>query len=131
MTRLETLHISPRESKKSTGEIDDRVFINSHPMAASVGEQDLETIRAMVNGIGTKRNIWNVVDSYTPYLPALIQMYSDKSGTTLKTSPFRFYPVHFTVLNFNYISRKRHIMNDRTIVGYLPCTFHQSMFKRY
>ena len=51
-----------------------------------------------------------------------IQLFTDKSKTTLKSKGLVAYPVHLTFQNFTCTSRRKIIMDDRTLLGYHPVT---------
>lgn len=52
-----------------------------------------------------------------------LQIFSDKSQTSLKAGSLVFYPLHVTLLNFTEEWRRAHITSGRTITSYLPVTF--------
>lgn len=49
-----------------------------------------------------------------------LQLYSDKSSTTMKASGLVSYPIHITLLNFHKEYRNTCIMSGETILAYLP-----------
>lgn len=49
-----------------------------------------------------------------------MQLYSDKSKTSLKRTGVTAYPIHVNLMNFTYEGWKRQIMNETTLVAYLP-----------
>lgn len=57
---------------------------------------------------------------------AAIQVFSDKSKTSLKAGSLTFYPVHITALNALEGKRKEHISKNRRLVAYLPDYFLQT-----
>ena len=56
---------------------------------------------------------------------AMVQIYSDKSQTSLKTSALKFYPLHLTLFNFKEEWRRRVISSGESIIGYLPVEFSE------
>eukprot|EP00737_Agarophyton_chilense_P001618 gb/GEZJ01001816.1/.p1 GENE.gb/GEZJ01001816.1/~~gb/GEZJ01001816.1/.p1 ORF type:complete len:286 (+),score=22.95 gb/GEZJ01001816.1/:1476-2333(+) len=55
-----------------------------------------------------------------------VQLYSDKSSTTLKSSSFTSYPLHITRLNFSDSFRRHCISRNYTVVGYIPTSFNNT-----
>ena len=55
-------------------------------------------------------------DSFVGY----IQLYSDKSKTSLKRTAVSAYPVHVCLMNFTKDGWKQTILDDRSVVAYLP-----------
>lgn len=49
-----------------------------------------------------------------------LQLYSDKSKTSLKRTGVTAYPIHVTLMNFCYPAWKKEIMEERTLAAYLP-----------
>ena len=55
----------------------------------------------------------------------MLQLYSDKSRTTLKESAFQFYPFHATLLNFSDSYRRQCIIKGLTLIAFLPVNFYR------
>ena len=49
-----------------------------------------------------------------------VQLYSDKSVTSLRASGVQFYPLHCTLLNFSEEARRHMISHGLSILAYLP-----------
>ena len=54
-----------------------------------------------------------------PHFPAFLQIYSDKTATTLKSGAVVGYPLHVSLLNFESRFRCKRIKENDTVVGYL------------
>ena len=63
---------------------------------------------------------WHDRTTNDHHLTGIIQIYSDKSATSLKSSAVNSYPVHITLLNFDDSFCTRKIVEGKTILGYLP-----------
>lgn len=64
---------------------------------------------------------WNSNPSLGPIsFVGCLQIFSDKSKTTLKTKALVAYPVHLTFQNFSISLRREMIAKDLTVIGYLP-----------
>ena len=55
----------------------------------------------------------------------ILQLYSDKTVMTLKKNGVKAYPVHLVLMNFEYPEWKAQIMEENTLVGYLPVEMYE------
>lgn len=55
-----------------------------------------------------------------------LQIFSDKSQTSLSAEAIQFYPLHVTLQNVKENARQKHALNDATVVAFLPVT-HRSL----
>lgn len=62
---------------------------------------------------------YNRKDSEQSFIVA-IQLFSDKSFTSLGENDIEFYPVHLTLFNFTEQWLKSYIKNGDNILAYLP-----------
>ena len=98
---------------KRTNHQGERIF--SHPLHTSFA-QELETYIAQQVMAHPEDDVtWNNT-SFVGFL----QLFSDKSSTTLKASAIVAYPIHLTFLNFSLPLRQHCIRNGLSIIGYLP-----------
>ncbi len=104
------------------GETNVDAMVNSHPMASKLGIEGHAAVMNAVQSSSEPNHIW-YTNSIAKSCPGFIQLYSDKSSTTLRASGFTFYPVHAVLLNFEESIRRRLIMSGKTILGYLPSKF--------
>ena len=51
-----------------------------------------------------------------------IQLFTDKTVTTLKSNGMVAHAVHATLINFSKTYRRKLIHEGKTIIGFLPCT---------
>ena len=61
----------------------------------------------------------NQNSSSAPHFPAFLQLYSDKTATTMKSSALVAYPLHLTFLNFDSKFRCKLIKDNDSVIGYL------------
>lgn len=115
--------VSPSEARAGTMQMDPVIRFPSHPIAATLGVQACAIIRRSVMSNGSEEIQWNENGNHIQSAPVLLQIYSDKSHTTLKSSAFSFYPFHVVALNFTDDSKKFMINSGRTVLGYLPTKF--------
>lgn len=57
------------------------------------------------------------------YLVCLLQMYSDKSKTTMKRNGVKWYTLHFTIVIQTEQCRKEQIVMGITVLDYLPTAY--------
>jgi len=62
---------------------------------------------------------------------AFLQVFTDKTVTTLKANGMVAHAVHVTLLNLDKHTRRSFIQNGLTIVGFLPCTTTDKKQNRY
>ena len=87
-----------------------------------MGERAFQSIRLAVQSSLDEGIHWKNEGSNRSFA-LLLQIYSDKSNTTMKSSAFTLYPVHVAVVNFNENMWRHMIVHGWIILGYLPCTF--------
>ena len=56
---------------------------------------------------------------FSPSLPRFLQIYSDKTATSLKSTAVVGYPLHLTLLSFESSFRRSLIKSNETVAGYL------------
>ena len=106
---------SPITKKDSDG---NELF--NHPLETPIARAVHQFVGETVMGSLQEEVVWN--DTPTPGPQSffgLIQLYTDKSCTTLKTSDVVSYPVQIFLLNFSSHCRHRCINTGSTIVGFL------------
>ena len=73
----------------------------SHPMLAELGTESEPIVREEIMQSVNKEEMWrNAEKTGEQSFVGMIQLNSDKSGSSLKDSAFQFYPLHVTLLNF-------------------------------
>ena len=96
----------------------------SHVMASEFGKELNRMAKFHVQLSDEETVFWkSLVANGSESFAGLLQIYSDKTSTTLKSRGFKFYPVHLVLLNFKETLRRKLITSGRTIVGYLPTDF--------
>ena len=97
----------------------------AHPMSAALGQKGVPAVIQEIKSSHEDHTLWKESDgSGNSSFVDLIQLYSDKSKTSLKQSAFQVYPVHITLLIFSEAYRRTCIMNGNTVVGFLPVSYH-------
>ena len=97
-----------------------------HPMTAKLGREVIPVVQEVISSSDDPNVFWHTpAESGQSSFVGLIQIYSDKSRTTLKESGFQFHPVHINLLNFSEEHRRNCIVNGLTFVGFLPVNFYQ------
>ena len=72
-----------------------------HPMMAKLGQSAIPIVREAISSSKQPEVYWRMpAESGESSFVGLIQTYTDKSRTALKSSGFQFYPVHINLLNF-------------------------------
>ncbi len=117
------IYLSVSEAVLDLEEDKKDIAINSHPIAAGLGRNGIDEIISAVQASSDLGHVWHSSTSSTPSCPGFVQLYSDKSHSTLRALSFTFYPVHAVLLNFKESVRRRLIVSGKTIVGYLPTKF--------
>lgn len=93
----------------------------SHPMMAELGKYGEKAVRDTVMSRSEQDIMWHdETNSTERSFAGMIQLYSDKSQTSLKESSFQFYPMHMTLLNFSEQDRRQNIVSGRTTIAFLP-----------
>ena len=90
--------------------------VTGHPMSGKVAWEGYDAIKNEVMSSGDLSTMWVPGESFVCFL----QLYSDVSCMSLKTSAFSFYPLHISVLNFVTSEREGAIRRGETVVAYLP-----------
>ncbi|NJK52916.1 MAG: hypothetical protein HC936_08975 [Leptolyngbyaceae cyanobacterium SU_3_3] len=99
----------------------------SHPMNAKLGVFARDAVEQHIKSSEMLESIWNI-GSHDKWKSVVgcVQLYSDKSQTSLKAGGLTFYPLHITLMNFSEKIRRLQIMSGATVLGYLPVEFHSS-----
>lgn len=96
-----------------------------HPMMAQLGKHGERTVRNIVMSCSEQKVIWHSDQNSTEKsFAGMIQLYSDKSQTSLKESSFQFYPIHLALLNYSEEYRRQCIVKGMTTVAFLPVKFY-------
>lgn len=99
---------------------------NCHPMMAELGKHGISAISNSIKGSTESDVLWyDCVSAIESSFVGLVQIYSDKSKTSLKESAFLFYPLHITLLNFSEEHRRKCIVNGSTFLAFLPVSFYK------
>ena len=64
---------------------------------------------------------WSMGPSEKTFI-GFLQLFTDRTVTTLKASGMVAHAVHITLVNLDKHTRRSFIQNGHTIVGFLPCT---------
>ena len=95
----------------------------SHPMHTSLALRLQTYVKERVMCSENDSVIWNDNDLSLPLsFVGKLQLFSDKTCTTLKASAAVEYPVHLTLFNFSLPLRRNLISSGLTIIGYLLVT---------
>ena len=98
----------------------------SHPMLAELGTKCEPIVREEIMQSVNKEEMWrNAEKSGEQSFVGMIQLYSDKSRSSLKDSAFQFYPLHVTLLNFSESYRRNCIQNGSTNIAFLPVQYYK------
>ena len=107
-------------------EEDRHEITSSHPMLSKLGK---EGIPAVINEIMCNvepETLWCTDENNGGRsFVGMLQLYSDKSRTTLKESAFQFYPFHVTLLNFSDEYKRQCILSGLSLVAFLPVSFYR------
>ena len=98
----------------------------SNVMQTWFGREVTKSTRNKLALSSNPSEFWHDRTSSDPHFTGIIQIYSDKSATSLKSSAVNAYPVHITLLNFDASFRTRKIVEGKTILGYLPVEMMES-----
>lgn len=90
--------------------------LRGHPMSADLARDTYRTVKYDVMNSTDKDVRWVDGESFV----AFIQLYTDASCMSLKTSAFSFYPLHISVLNTIDADREAAIRLGETVAAYLP-----------
>lgn len=93
----------------------------AHPVSTKFGKEIERKVRERVMRSPKSEVLWNARENEMPKsFSGLIQIYSDKTATSLKCSALVAYPVHVVWLNFTARQRRYLIDHGYTLVGFLP-----------
>lgn len=92
-------------------------------MDAQVAATVVAAIQKRVITSNDNLHFWNTgfIESFV----GLLQLYTDKSSTSLKQSSVTSYPLHITFSNFSDDFRRQCISQDLTVVAYLPTSIEE------
>ena len=98
----------------------------SHPFDGRLGTEGVPAVMKLImSHLGTE-SLWYTDESNGQQsFVGMLQLYSDKSRTTLKESAFQFYPFHATFLNFSDSYRRHCIIKGLTLIAFLPVNFYR------
>ena len=96
----------------------------SHPLHGKLGREGVPAVTNLIMSHTGRESMWCTEENNGKQsFVGMLQLYSDKSQTTLKESAFQFYPFHITLLNFTEPYRRNCIINGLSLVAFLPVTF--------
>lgn len=96
----------------------------SHPMNSQLGTKGEKAVRNAIMSCKEENVMWHDNEnSAESSFAGMVQLYSDKSSTSLKQSSFQFYPMHVTLLNFSEQYRRKCIVHGMSVVAFLPVKF--------
>ena len=91
----------------------------THPMSAKMFKVVEHEVKQRIMKSGN--NIWNDHSNFYPRsFVGFLQVYSDKTATTLKANAMVAYPIHVVFLNCSASFRRFLINREYTLVGFLP-----------
>ena len=119
LDHLGALHFRPQSSSSSHR----GPFQPISPMSTSFFSTLFHKKRSHVMRCSPPDVIWNDDDPTFPksFVP-FIQVFTDKTATSLSSSAFVAYPIHLVVLNTSAERREWLINNGLTILGFLPAS---------
>lgn len=98
-----------------------------HPMSAHLGTKGEQVVMRTVMSNKDSGAIWHDgITTAEHSFAGMVQLYSDKSRTSLKESSFQFYPMHATLLNFSEQHRRQCIVEGKTVIAFLPVKFYST-----
>lgn len=93
----------------------------SHPLHSEFFAELYMSIRSHIMGSANSKIQWNQSrDSMPKSFIGMLQIYTDKTATTLKSQSLVGYPIHVTFLNVSVQLRRFLIDHGYTLVGFLP-----------
>lgn len=96
----------------------------SHPLNSGIGRNVLPLAEDYIQRHTNNDVRWHSIHSDGEQsCIGCLQLFSDKSQTSLSAGAFKFYPIHITLLNFTETTRRKHICDGRTVFAYLPVNF--------
>ena len=100
----------------------------SHPMSARLAKDITFRLKQNVISSANAASIWFDMKTHgTESFVGLLQLYSDKSSTSLKQTSITSYPLHVTFLNFSNSLRQHCISQGHTILAYLPVDIQEAV----
>lgn len=95
----------------------------THPINAKVAREAHKLVKHTVQLNESIDVCWfDEQASSTTSFAGLVQLYTDKTQTSLKNTAMTFYPLHVTFLNFSEQMRREIIVSGSSIVAFLPST---------
>ena len=95
-----------------------------HPMNADLGRIGETVVKQTVMSNLNSGGMWHQEgETREQSFAGMVQLYSDKSRTSLKESSFQFYPIHINLLNFAEQHRRKCIVEGKTVLAFLPVKF--------
>ena len=88
-------------------------------MSALIGTEAVPAVMNELMNCPEKDVFWRDGKHSVRSFVGLLQIYSDKSMTSLRASSLPFYPIHCTLLNFKEHTRRMFISTQQTMVGHL------------
>lgn len=111
----------PKVSKSPDG-----VVQYKHPMDTEKAVTMYHEIRAAVMSDSRSDVFWReTAEEEVPCFVGFVQVYSDKTHTTMKTSGVVAYPIHITLQNFSEPVRRACIDSGLSLMGYLPVSVEE------
>ena len=97
-----------------------------HPMIAKLGTECVPAVQKHIMESISKEDTWRTKEKCGEQsFVGMVQLYSDKTCTSLKASALQFYPLHITLLNFSEDHRRKCISNGETNIAFLPVSFYR------
>lgn len=90
--------------------------VRGHPLSADLAWKGYEAVKYDVMGSPEENTRWVEGESFVAFL----QLYTDASCMSLRTSAFSFYPLHVSLLNAADSDREAAIRKGETVSAYLP-----------
>lgn len=96
----------------------------THPLNSVIGQKSFRVAEVEIKASQNRDICWRTLgrDGEQSCIGGL-QLFSDKSQTSLKAGALSFYPLHVTLVNFLEDWRRQHICEGRTVTAYLPVGF--------
>lgn len=97
-----------------------------NPVNAFLGKESVDVIRQLVESHSSSDVRWmsDVEDGETS-IATFLQLYSDKSKTSMKVNGLTFYPLHVKVMNVIEEWGKYFVENSKTVLAYLPVHYYK------
>lgn len=100
-------------------------ILKFHPMSAAVGASTCDAVERHMK-CSTRLHFVSKTaeDDSTQFVVGCVQIFSNKSQTSLKAGGLRFNPLYITLLDFTDHMRRLQILSGNIIVVYLSVSFH-------